>query len=88
MPKPSVSVTGVKGANGTHPVRGKPRSGTLEDQLKDLYAQRQELQRALGTADSSAIIAMVRSLERQLADLYRLFEGRTDHLPIPDDEDG
>lgn len=57
----------------------------MEEQLKDLYTQRQELQRALGTSDSTAIIAMVRSLERQLEDLYRLFEGRSDHLPHPDD---
>lgn len=55
----------------------------MEAQLKDLYAQRQELQRDLGTADSKAIIAMVRSLEQQLADLYTLFHGRTDHLPSP-----
>ncbi len=58
----------------------------MEDQLRDLYAQRQELQRALGTADSTAIIAMVRSLERQLEDLYRLFEGRAEQLPNLDDD--
>ncbi|MEL6189036.1 MAG: hypothetical protein AAFU79_30820 [Myxococcota bacterium] len=59
----------------------------MEAQLRDLYLQRQELQRALGTADSQAIIAMVRSLERQLADLYMLLQGRTDHLPAPSGED-
>lgn len=56
----------------------------MEAQLRDLYEQRQELQRALGTADSRAIIAMVRSLEKQLADLYNLLRGRHDHLPPPD----
>lgn len=83
MPKPPDSVTGLPNPNGTQILRDKPRAGSLEAQLRDLYFQRQELQRALGTADSKAIIAMVRSLERQLADLYTLFHGRTDHLPSP-----
>ena len=87
MPKSPFSVTDLPAANDTPSLRDKPRSGSMEEQLRDLYLQRQELQRALGTADSTAIIAMVRSLERQLADLYRLFEGRADHLPRPEDED-
>lgn len=87
MPKPSDSVTGLKSPNGMDSFRDKPKSGSMEAQLKDLYLQRQELQRALGTADSQAIIAMVRSLERQLADLYMLLQGRTDHLPEPGGDD-
>lgn len=81
MPKCSVSVTDEQ--NGESPVdtRDYPSVGSLEAQLRDLYAQRQELQRALGTADSKAIIAMVRSLERQLVDLYGLLRGQRDHLP-------
>ncbi len=39
-------------------------------QLHTLYADRQRLFRALGTADAGQIISMVRSLEAQLADLY------------------
>ncbi|MBX2811746.1 MAG: hypothetical protein KTR25_08045 [Myxococcales bacterium] len=86
MPKPPYAVTGLPSANDIQTYRDTPRSGRMEDQLRDLYAQRQELQRALGTADSTAIIAMVRSLERQLEDLYRLFEGRAEQLPNLDDD--
>lgn len=85
MPKSPESVTALNGANGVHDHRDKPVSGSLEDQLRDLYRQRQELQFALGTADSQAIIAMVRSLEQQLKDLYMLFKGKRDHLPEPED---
>lgn len=42
----------------------------MEAQLRSLYADRERLHRALGTADPDAIIAMVRSLEAQLLDLY------------------
>lgn len=80
MPKSSEFVTGLldgaRGADGSD----TPICGTMEEQLRDLYAQRQELERALGTADSRAIIQMVRSLEAQLRDLYTLLQGRSDHL--------
>ena len=81
MPKSSYSVTGLVGRNDPGEERTQPISGSLEDQLIDLYGQRQELQNALGTADSQAIIAMVKSLEQQLRDLYTLLEGSSDHLP-------
>ncbi len=38
-------------------------------QLHALYADRERLHRALGTADADAIIALVRSLDAQLVDL-------------------
>lgn len=83
MPNSSHSVTGHQNgvAQGDHV--SQPVEGGVEAQLRDLYAQRLELQNALGTADSQAIIAMVKSLETQLADLYNLFRGRDDHLPEP-----
>ena len=45
--------------------------GDMESQLRSLYAERERLHQALGTADAEQIIAMVRSLEEQLLDLYR-----------------
>ncbi len=42
----------------------------MEAQLVELYEEKRRLFKALGTADSDAIIAMVRSLEAQLLDLY------------------
>ena len=44
---------------------------SMEAQLGALYAERELLQRELGVSDADDIIAMVRSLEEQLADLYR-----------------
>ncbi len=44
--------------------------GDMEAQLTCLYAERERLARVLGTADAERIIAMVRSLEEQLVDLY------------------
>lgn len=79
MPKTPESVIGLRDPT----TRVEHSAGTLEAQLVDLYAQRRELEDALGTSDSKAIIAMIRSLEEQLEDLYRLFEGRNDHLPHP-----
>jgi hypothetical protein len=83
MPKSSDSVTDLLRPDGSSSAPGAAGCGTLEAQLQDLYAQRQELQRALGTADSRAIIAMVRSLEAQLRDLYTLLQGQNAHLPEP-----
>ncbi len=80
MPKPSESVTDLLLNSGFRGSAERPINGSMEAQLADLYLQRQELQRALGTADSKAIIAMVRSLEDQLEDLYRLLEGQNAHL--------
>ncbi|MEO1483981.1 MAG: hypothetical protein AAFU77_17860 [Myxococcota bacterium] len=45
-------------------------AGDLESQLIELYEEKRRLFKALGTADADAIIAMVRSLEAQLLDLY------------------
>ncbi|MEL6341168.1 MAG: hypothetical protein AAFP04_12810 [Myxococcota bacterium] len=47
-----------------------PGHGDMEAQLVSLYEEKRRLFRALGTADPDAIIAMVRSLEAQLLDLY------------------
>jgi len=44
--------------------------GSLEAQLASLYADKQTLQDALGISAADEIIAMVRSLEEQLVDLY------------------
>lgn len=40
-------------------------------QLLSLYGDRELLHRELGTADADEIVAMVRSLEAQLVELYR-----------------
>lgn len=45
-------------------------AGDMEAQLVELYEEKRRLFKALGTADPEAIIAMVRSLEAQLLDLY------------------
>jgi len=45
--------------------------GDMESQLRSLYAERERLHQALGTADAELIIELVRSLEEQLLDLYR-----------------
>jgi hypothetical protein len=47
-----------------------PEAGGMEAQLASLYAEREQLQDALGTADAGEIIAMVQSLEAQCNDLY------------------
>ena len=44
--------------------------GGLVAQLHALYAERERLHRALGTADAEASIALVRSLQAQLVDLH------------------
>ena len=44
--------------------------GGLEAQLHALYAERERLFRALGTADADAILAMIASLASQLRDVY------------------
>lgn len=50
-------------------IDGNP-AGDMESQLIELYEEKRRLFKALGTADADAIIAMVRSLEAQLLDLY------------------
>lgn len=52
------------------PRSDKAHSGDMEAQLIQLYEEKHRLFRALGTADPDAIIAMVRSLEAQLIDIY------------------
>ncbi len=49
---------------------------SLVAQVEDLYAERQRLHDALGTANSAEIIAMIRSLEAQLLSLYEQRGGR------------
>lgn len=49
-----------------------PSRDDPEQTLDELRAQRLVLARELGVTDSHAIVAMVRSLEAQLADLYAL----------------
>jgi hypothetical protein len=55
--------------------------GSMEAQLASIYRERQMLQRELGTADASELIAMVRSFTDQLASLYaeRQAASRADH---------
>ena len=43
----------------------------LVAQLESLYAERETLHRELGCSDAEGILLMFRSLEEQLADLYR-----------------
>lgn len=43
---------------------------SVEAQLVSLYGEREHLESELGVSNAGAIVAMVRSLERQLADLY------------------
>lgn len=53
------------------------RDGGLEPQLVALYAEREALHAALGVSDADDVIALVRSLEAQLADLYNEKEAQT-----------
>lgn len=53
-----------------HSVEGS-REGGMEAQLIALYADREQLENELGVSDAGELIAMVRSLEAQLADLYK-----------------
>ncbi|GEM_PF-3570673 len=57
----------------TAPPKGnvdEPSDGGLLTQLEALYAERERLHSALGTADSGAILAMVQSLRSQLESVY------------------
>ncbi len=58
---------------------GVPRGvidGTISAQLAALYRDRALLLEALGCADAATLVALVRSLEEQLCDLYaRLDQG-------------
>ncbi len=58
--------------------------GDMEAQLLSLYAERERLAQALGTADADQIIAMVRSLEEQLFDLYsaKIAPSEPDDMPL------
>lgn len=47
-------------------------NGTIEDQLDVLYAEREWLSGELGVADAEDVVKMVRNLEMQLCDLYRI----------------
>lgn len=46
-------------------------AGSMEAQSVSLYAEREQLQDALGTADAAEIILMVQNLEAPLNDLYQ-----------------
>lgn len=43
---------------------------SLEEQLQSLYAEKEQLDKALGISSADDIITMVRSLEEQLDSLY------------------
>lgn len=45
-------------------------AGDMQAQLVALYREQERLHEAVGTADSSELIAMIKSLEAQLRDLY------------------
>ena len=45
--------------------------GSMASQLTVLYAEREYLHEHLGISESAYIVAMVRSLETQLSDLYK-----------------
>ncbi|MCS6984641.1 MAG: hypothetical protein NZM25_05910 [Leptospiraceae bacterium] len=47
-----------------------PESGSMEGQLVLLYQEKEFLERELGTSDPQELVAMVKSLEEQLATLY------------------
>lgn len=47
-------------------------SGTIEEQLEAIYAEREWLSNELGVADAEDVVNMVRNLEMQLCDLYRI----------------
>ena len=44
--------------------------------MKELYADRELLERELGTSDAKKIVSMVQSLENQLKTLYHEKEGQ------------
>jgi hypothetical protein len=64
-------------------IPGEPHDAaeaSMEEQLRELYAQRQSLVDALGTAEADEIVRMVRSLEEQLADYIAAYGTRE---PLP-----
>jgi len=46
------------------------RPGSIEEQLITLYAEKELLEKTLGTSDPTILIAMVQSMEEQLVALY------------------
>ncbi|MCR9141957.1 MAG: hypothetical protein NXI24_06875 [bacterium] len=60
---------------------------SLEEQLSDLYADREALQQGLGTGDPEAILGMVASLEDQVNDQYAASETLQTRLGISDPDD-
>lgn len=62
----------VAGRSGPAANDGLPPNidGSLVAQLNALYEERAFLHNALGTSDAASIVAMVRSLEAQLMDVY------------------
>jgi hypothetical protein len=61
--------------------------GSLEQQLSDLYADREALQRSLGTGDPEAIQGMIASLEDQLNDQYAEREILQNRLGVTEAQD-
>lgn len=61
---------------------GLSDTGTMEGQLSLLYAEKELLEKELGTSDAQEIIAMVKSLEEQLNVLYAEKEGSSDELEL------
>lgn len=51
-------------------------AGDMEAQLRSLYEDREILERELSVSDPHVIIAMIRSMEAQLIELYAEKESR------------
>jgi hypothetical protein len=51
-------------------------TGSLEEQLELLYAEREWINQELGCPDAESVVDMVRSLEAQLQDFYKTYGGR------------
>jgi len=56
--------------------------------LEELEADRAKLERALGFADAEMVVAMVRSLEEQLVELYRAMDESSEEFEVYDGEWG
>lgn len=77
---PSTVSTGDGSAVSLSPSGGTSHSpsqlASMEAQMKELYADRELLERELGTSDAEKIVSMVQSLENQLKTLYYEKEGQ------------
>lgn len=74
MPSGDGSAVSLSPSGGTSHTSSQLAS--MEAQMKELYADRELLERELGTSDADKIVSMVRSLENQLKTLYHEKEGQ------------